>query len=110
MSNENKLKEEQNRLARIGERLHQLRVSEDETDRELRTVEHSLGKERAQAVLEERQPDTAALEKQLARLQTALRAKQVERTATETALAQQREKVEAIEAAIQAGAREAALA
>lgn len=103
------LKTETARSLRISEKLHALRLGEDETDRELRAVEHSLGKERAQAVLEDRQPDTAAFEKQLARLQTALRAKQVERTATETALRQQCGVVETLAAEIAAGAREATL-
>jgi hypothetical protein len=96
------LKEESARLGRISERLHSCRLATEQAEREVLQAHGELSQEMSAAVLEDREPSTDAMQKKIAKLQTAFDGKRSELSGAETALQKQRAIIEALEAEIDA--------
>src|SRR5207245_283205 len=82
---EQKLKEENARLARIGERFHLLRTAAEAAEVEVNTARAELHTELSTAVMEDREPKTAAFENRVAALHAVFSGKRAELAGAEAA-------------------------
>jgi hypothetical protein len=107
---QDQLKIERARLDRISERLHSSRVTAEQAERQLMQAHGELNQEMSAAVLEDREPSTDAMQKKIAKLQTAFEGKRAELSGAETAHQKQHGIVEGIEGEIATNRRASVIA